>query len=468
MPLLPFRRRDEPPEREYAKPPVPAAAAGVDGDQYSDYYDALAGGADINPVWTGRNKYPVIEEMRKTDPCIHSLLWMSKLPVRQAEWSFLPFGDGNDPVDRLICEACNAQFGLADYEGWLDLSHDELLMQDMLCLDFGSMFEEITWGDPITFTPLDDGASEPRLIRPIARLAPRYPATVERVTSDKRTGHIISIEQDRPGARPIPGDSIVVYILDREADWYGTSMLRYCWGAWRMKKTLLISSAIGWDRYASGIPLVRYPLGKEEEAKKIGRSVRVHERAYVTLEGPPPEQGGAWDFEIISGAQSLPDPINLLRHHDVQIAQAGLQAFKELGNTATGSRAVADVTQMPYWQAVTAFARSIAQHRRKYCVRRFVDVNFGSEYQTPELKVSKIEAQDVFTLSQIISNLSSANLTFTDRDTQDDIRDRLELRHLPEQTAADISGAVDQLPGNVGLAATMTVPTEGTPITAPP
>jgi hypothetical protein len=185
----------------------------------------------------------------------------------------------------------------------------------------------------------------------------------------------------------------------------------------------------------------------------------------VALEGPPVEKGGQWDFRIENGASTLADPVNLLRHHDVQIANAGLQGFKELGNTATGSRATADVTQNPYWKAVTAITRQVARARRRYAIRAFVDVNFGAQYKTPELAVSNIEAEDILTLSQIIANLSSANLTFTDRETQNDIRDRLELDRLPDPIAGAIADATNQLPEDVGVAPTL-VREEGGSITA--
>jgi hypothetical protein len=467
--LTPFRRHDDG-EREYAQTPVkeiPSGAAGTDGDQYSDSYQGMSGGADLNPQWSGRAKYDVIEEMRKSDPAIHSLLWMFKLPYRQANWDHVPFQNGDDPIDLLIAEACDAQFGLGDYEGWLDLSHDELLTQDSLMLDFGAMFEEIVPGDPVEWSPLGD-SSVSRIIRPFSRLAPRYPATVEKIETDKRTGRIRTLEQDLEGARPIPGEWIVPYVLDREADWFGTSLLRYCYGAWRMKKALLISAAIGWDRYSSGIPVVHYPPGKKAEAISIGRNIRTHERGYVALEGPPVEAGGEWGFRIESGASSLADPVNLLRHYDLQIASAGLQGWKELGNTSTGSRATADVVQNPYWKAVEAFAHQIAMTRRKYVLRKFVDVNFGTEYHAPELRVSKIEAKDILALSTVIANLSSANLTFTDRDTQNDIRDRLELTHLPEEVATPLEQTVNGLPDNVGVQPTLTVPPEGSSINPAP
>ena len=102
-----------------------------------------------------------------------------------------------------------------------------------------------------------------------------------------------------------------------------------------MKKQLLISSAIAYDRWASGIPEVRYPVGSDAQtvakAKNIARDVRVNERAYVTFEG---QEEDGWSLNIRSGAGSIADPIPLLRHYDSQIMAAGLASFAEFPDEA--------------------------------------------------------------------------------------------------------------------------------------
>jgi hypothetical protein len=86
-------------------------------------------------------------------------------------------------------------------------------------------------------------------------------------------------------------------VLEEEPGrWDGVSLLRAAWGPWELKKQLMISSGIAWDRWAAGIPVVRYPERWRrlscEKAEEIGRSIRTHERAYVAFEGPAPTRTG--------------------------------------------------------------------------------------------------------------------------------------------------------------------------------
>lgn len=425
----------------------PHAASGIDGD--SPYWDVRAGGIDLNPELTGHTKYLVYEEMRKADPAIKSLLWMYKLPLRGADWGLdrLP---GEEDIDKIIYQACAEQFGLEGEDGWLDLSWDEWLQQSTLCFDFGSMFEEIIDAqEPILWRPQGAAPEQSRIIQPIARFAPRFPGTIEEIETDTRTGRIKRARQMVAGADWMPGEQIAHYVIEKEgSNWYGTSMLRSCYGPWRLKKALMIGAAIGWDRYSSGVPVVRYPkqggTRDKAEAQTIARNYRTHERAWVVFEG---EAKDGWSIDIVSGAGSMADPLPLLRFYDEQIATGGLQQFSKLGTTATGSRAVGEVLVDPFYQAVTAYGEYIRTQRQKLALRYFVTKNFGEEFRTPNLRVGKIQQRNVFLLAQAVEMLGAAGLSFTDRDTQNDLRDILDLRHLPDEAAA----AIDALPDEVGL-----------------
>lgn len=443
--------------RDFGQMPVspqaevaPTGSYGVDD---SWYIDLMAGGPDVNPLLTGRAKYQVYNEMRLSDPTVRSCLWMFKLPIRAASWKVTPASE--DPVDKLVAEAVAWQFGLEDDidDGRLDFTWDQSLAQALLYLDFGAMFEEIIWADEMETWYDSDG--DPHPVRPISRLAPRFPSSVIRVAHDWKSGSLDWIVQDLPGARPIPGSKLLHYALDREGhNWWGTSLLRPMYGPWRLKKALMIAAGIGWDRHAVGTPVVRFPLGggnvARQQAEAIARNYRVHERGYVVLEGPAPTaQGGGnlWDIQILNGAGTLADPVTLMKEYDVQIATAGLQMFARLGTTATGSRAVGEVLSDPFYLAVQSIAKSLAAVRTRHAVRQFVTMNFGAEIDTPKFEVSKIQAKNVTVLARAIADLSAAGLHFTDVSTQNDIRDQLDLDHLPDELVAVLEG----LPPEVGI-----------------
>lgn len=435
-----------------------------------DYYDAYEGGPDVNPELMGRDKFRIYREMKLTDPAVRSLSWMFKLPCRAAEWTMVPAEDDPDGEDvaRVRADFASWQFGLERHHGSGRLAQtwDDYLSQDLLYLDYGSMGGEIVWpsdrGRVLVETWRDMDGDEHQII-PIARVAPRFPATVAELETDPQTGQISRIRQDGFGVNEgwIPGTKLTWLTLEQEgSNKFGTSLFRSAFGAWKLKKNTMISGAIALDRWASPTPLVRHPAGAtaEKKAQEIGRNIRSHERAWVTLEGPPPPDGD-WTVDLISASGQIPDPVAYLRHLDGQIAMAGLQQFSQLGTSERGSRAVGETLSDPYYMAVQAIAKQIAESRMRFVLRRLFDRNFPVGTPIPSVSASKIQGKNIALLARALADLSSAGLTFSDRETQDDVRDILDLRHLPEET----QDALGALPDTVGLqpAPGRVVPVEG-------
>jgi hypothetical protein len=390
--------------------------AGSDVDTAGWWYSDLAGGGpDVNPELSGSKKFEVYDEMRKTDPVVKSTLLFQKLPVRSAAWGLNPRHD-NCAICRGVRDCVNWNLGIEDDEdGQLDISWDETNQQALLALDFGAMLEEQVWGDVREWVDAD---GDRHLVRPLVRLAPRYPRSISKV---KRSGaRITSIEQWAQEARPIPGEKLVHLIPEREgARWDGVSMLRPMWGPWRLKGALMIAAGIGWDRYAAGLPVIWHPDTTEGErkAKEIGRDIRHHERGYVHL---PTKDGftreeSAWGIDLLNGAQTLADPVPLLRWYSAQEAEAGLAHFSQLGNTETGSRAVAETQIDPFFLAVQSLAEYVRAERQRQVIRKIVEVNFGTEVaenHSPVLTVSKIQARSIQVIANALEALHNAGYDF--------------------------------------------------------
>lgn len=417
-----------------AKPP-PGGELGVDSDHWLNRW--AGGGPDPNVILTGSQKFGVYDEMALSDATCKALLWMVKLPLMGAIWDAEPASE--DPVDQTIANAVRWNFGLADYDGQLDVTWRASLEQKLLKLRYGCMWEELVWGDPVTWTDEDTGVE--RLIRPIVRLAPRLPKSVIDVEYDQ--GRVTKITQNLANAKPIPADKLAYYVIDAiPGQWSGTSMLRAAWGPWELKKQLMISAGIAWDRWASGFPVIRYPANggpaEQDKAEEMGRSVRNHERAYLTFAGPKPTDlsPDGWDITIEGGPANLPDPVPLIKQYDYEILQAGLQTFMALGNMHSGSRAVGQVQDEPYYMVVEAIATDLGLEIQRQAWRRFVDVNFGTEYDTPNCKASKIQSEDVAQLSHTLSELHLAGFDFSDVDTQNDVRERLHFPQLADDWVA--------------------------------
>ena len=407
--------------------------AGADGEAY--LMDLLGGGLDINPDLSGQLKFDRYDEMMLTSPAVKSLLMFVGLPIRQASGTSEPGVD--DPLGRIISDAVAWQFGLNGKIGQLDLSWDELNQQGLKALGYGPCIEELVWGRDIVEWKDADGGSH--LLRPLDRVAPRWPKTITKARFDR--GRLVEVRQSLSNTKPIlhsderPKLSYFVFERDPKG-WGGIPIIRPAYGAWKIQKHLLIAAGIGWDRFASGLPVVWHPDTPDgvARAKSIGRSIRQHERAYVHLPGPKGES--KYDIEILNAAATLADPVPLLRFCSEQIAEAGMQVFKTLGSTASGNRALGDVLVDPFFQLVTAYAQHLQRERLRQLIKPFARINFGveaAETHLPKLSFGKIQSRSLATIAQAISLLADAGLTFTDRGAVDDIRDLLGLRELPDE-----------------------------------
>ncbi len=425
-------------DRSYASLPVgdltgpDRGEAGADGEEWLK--GLLGGGPDINPELTGRAKHRVYDEMRKTDATVKSLLFMPTLTVRSARWLLDP-ADERDPVSKAIRDLVAENLGLGGHLGWLNLSWPKQLEQGLSMLPFGACVEELVWGDARVWRDAD---GDEHLVRPLAKLALRPTVSIDRFEwADDGTPKRVT--QNLPNVKPMPGDKVSYMTFEREGNhWDGVSLLRPAWGAWTLKKFLIIHAGIGWDRFAMGIPKLFHPDTPEgvEVAKEIGRSLRGHQRAYLRFPVPPGggKEDSEWDAEIMSAAASLADPVPLLRWCSEQIAEAGLQHFSRQGLGQTGARATAETQANPFYLACEALAEDLRYERMRQVIRRIVQVNFGveaAERRCPVLRVSKIKPRDIDTVAKAVGILDAAGFMLNDRAAQDDVREELGLGKLP-------------------------------------
>lgn len=445
------------PSRRYANVPTGdplEPAAGAVGSDGNDWYQAMMGGGpDVNPELTGSQKFEVYEEMAMTDPSCKALGLLWQLPVRSAVWGLNPRPPDSltapDAQSLAIRDAVNMQFGIEQRDdSWLDLSWKELLAQGMReMLTMGACVEEYIWDD-LRFWVDADGDQHP--IRPLAQLALRPARTISKV--DFAKGRVQAVTQMISGTDPIPGNKLSYQVWERRGPhWDGVSTLRAAWGPWTLKKALMVAAGIGWDRFASGLPVVWHPDNEqaEEKAKSIGRSIRQHERSYVHLPTTETSTGGRpgsdWFLELVNGAATLADPTALLSFYTDQIYEAGILQFARQGFGQTGARATSDTQIDPYFLAVQELADYVRRERARQAIRRFVEVNFGQEMadtRTPMLTVSKVQARSVITIASAMSMLATAGFSFTDRGAQNDVRELMGLEQLPD--VAETAGITPQ------------------------
>lgn len=423
---------------------APRGEAGASSESW--YLDVQGGGPDVNPELTGSAKFPIFDEMAMTDPTIKSMIQFWSLPVRSAVWGLEP-ADEAERFTIAVRDLVAWNVGLEGRMGQMESSWSKSLgLTISTGLKHGPSIEELVWDDA---TDYRDADGDVHLVRPLARLAPRPAATIEQII--RRNGRLDSITQNIAGTRPMKRDKVsyIVFDPDESGRWEGSSMIRPAWVAWRMKKALQIAAGIGWDRFASGLPVIYHPDDPESEsrAKRIGRQIRQHEKAFVNFPTLGPSSTGSgkpdveWFLELVNGAQTLADPTPLLRWFADQEVEAGLANWSRLGRSESGSRAVGEVQIDPFFLGVQAVAHEVARERERQVFRRIVAVNFGddvAEWATPKLTVSKIQARNVTTVAQAVSYFSAAGITFTDAGAINDFRELLGLGLLDD--AAEVAG----------------------------
>ena len=240
----------------------------------------------------------------------------------------------------------------------------------------------------------------------------------------------------------------------------------------KLKKEIMIITGIAWDRYGGGgTPMIFRPSGTNAaKAAQMARDFRAHESGYLTVEGPAGKPGSGvdgWWVELLAAA--VTDPTPFLRWCSEQISTNLMQQFAALGTTMQGARAVGQVLVDPYYLALETIAKDlVVRERRRQVVRRFVDVNFGEQIDTPKITVSKIRELPITELAAVIADLAGAQLTFTDRDSQNDIRDRLGFDHLPDEVGIEPNNPEgDGLPLDGGGGPTKKGPATVAPPTVP-
>jgi hypothetical protein len=434
--LLPDRLR-----RYIALPPgnpddvIPGAVGKDDPDDLGGQVDALGSDREVNPDLVGGERYRNLDSMVMSDPVVSGGLLSIKLPMGAAEWKLQAASE--DPVDEVIADAARRQFGLdEEADSWLAGGWDALLWQSLLHLDYGSMTQEIVWRDePVTWRDRD-GDEHPLLV--IDRMGPRYPHALDRYKPGPGPGQPLASVHQWGVKNALPGGKLVHLVhAPHLSRFTGSSILRPAYGVWKLKRKMIVSAAVGFDRFASGVPIVRSPGtgGAEEErlARGIGRDYKNHERSYFWLKGRKPGNGEAgWDVEVLNGSGTLADPIPQLRHYDEQMVSAILGRFFMLGSTDVGSRAVGEVLSEPFYQALNWHAGRVARELTQQLVAKWVRVNFGEDVAVPRITCGTIQQKNLPVKGEFLAQASAAGVTFQDREAQNTIRAWADVPPLPE------------------------------------
>jgi hypothetical protein len=360
--------------------------------------------------------------MRRNDAQVSGVLTAIKLPIRQAKWWIEAASD--KPADKEIAERIMKNLFEEMTTTW-----DDYLRQALTYTDFGfSLFEKV-------FMLYPDNKV---LLR---KLAPRLQTTLYRWYTDD-DDNFLGIQQfvqmrDSGAFEYIDiwREKLVLFVNEQEGNNFeGRSVLRPAYKHWYIKDKLYKIDAIGHDRWASGIPVLKEPVdGANNEdtgrAATILENLHSRERSYLHLPG-------GWDAEMFEKSGGNDAIIKSIQHHNEEIAKNVLAQFINLGTSSSGSRALGESFEELFMQSLNAIADYIAERTNRWVIKQMVRMNWGDKVELPRLKHNKIMLNQKKWLEGV-SSVGLSNAITRDNKIEQVMRESLALPLMSEETMAE-------------------------------
>lgn len=344
------------------------------------------------------NSVAVYDRMRRQDSKVKATMRAVKSPLLSVAWR-IDQGAASAEVTEFIArelglpikgvnesDQATAKARTRDRFSWL-----EHLRMALLMLEFGHMaFEQVY--------RLNEDMTRAHL----RKLAPRMPWSISQ-WNVARDGGLESIEQyaygtNLAGGTTIGIDRLVVYVHEREGgDWWGQSLLRPAYKNWLLKDRNLRVDSLSNDRNGMGIPVHtegepgQDTTGAQRQAEvdrglDLAAGARSGDNSGMSL------RHGA-KFELVGVTGQLPSPLNSVKYHDGQIAEAVLANFLNLGQS-TSSYALGRTLQEFFTSSLDYVGNQIADVSTQHIVEDLVDHNFGLDVPAPRIVFDDLAGQD--------------------------------------------------------------------------
>jgi hypothetical protein len=275
------------------------------------------------------------EQMLYADSMINQM-WLSLvMPLSEYVWAINPNG-----ADETLTAKLAADLGLPVGLPTADDEDEYTIQPGLFSFNFLQHVEEALLAIPFGHYFFEKvGVIHDGLFR-LQHLAARHPATIMEMAIDESgaleyvrqyTGRNAAVQPE-----PIPADHLVPYVWrgDARARWIGRSMLRPIYRNWLIRDILIRVDAINHER-AGGVPGVEtddtFQGTSLQDLQALAASFRVGEDSGYAL--PP---GAKLVLQKLGGT----DVVRSLEYHDNQIAGQWRSMVEQLGQTATGNRAL--------------------------------------------------------------------------------------------------------------------------------
>lgn len=384
--------------------------------------------ADHNRDWVGRNRFDIVDRMRKGDATCHATLMALTLPILSTEMhveSRRHSRDNEPPA--IVKEAADFIHHQIFDSGSVDW--DEWLREALLYLAFGHYVFEPVW-EEISSGPYAGAVG-------IDTLSPRHPRSIEGWNFN-RNGRLVSIKQQgmRTGTeeffdRDISVDKLIVLTNGPEAgNPLGTSVFRPAYKHWKYKDGYYAVQAIAIERQGAGTPYGKHPAGTKDEeldkAEETLQNLQAHEQSYVMF----PED---WEMGFLDmGGNSVLDPQLAINHHDALIPKTVLGQFLGLAQGNTGSFALSEDNSRFFNFTLQATAKYVASHWNRKIIPRLVKWNFGDVPFMPQLRFDSIGHINLKDLVDGIAKLGEKGMMMNSVETENHVREVLNLPPITE------------------------------------
>ena len=346
------------------------------------------------PELQGPDGMQTMARILRREPAAYTVQNALRLAARQAQWKAVAATDAEP--DRRASEFVEQCLGDMSHTLWKAVSF-ALSSQAFGFADLHIVYKRrsgtVSGSAPSSL--YNDG------LIGLRKLAIRRQETIDSWERDKNGDPKFMIQIDPDNGRKLPPVSIerMLHFIggDDRGAWEGIGWLEPAYKIWHMIQGFEIIYGIGAQRSFVGVPTFEY-VQKPDQAsidmvRKMGRQLTIGENQWIEY------PGSIVKFSLQSvtngNASEMREQIKELRW---QMLMLGLAQFLQLGNTSSGSRALADPLIVIFRSAVDAANDEVADVLNRHLVPRLLSLNpslLSGITQLPQIRPSPINALGV-------------------------------------------------------------------------
>lgn len=412
------------------------------------------------PQLAGPKAARVYREMAENDPTIGAILFALNNLMRGAPWSVQPANDS----DEARAEADFVDSLMHD----MSYSWTDVLGEIATMFVFGYAPLEIVYkvrrgpreADPRYRSRHTDGRIGLR------KLALRMQTSIYRWEFDD-DGSVLGVHQFAVTGHSafIPIEKLLLFrttVVGNNPE--GRSLLRSAYRPWFFKKRFEEIEAIGVERDAAGLPVLRVPgeimdpnapddkRRLYESLKQLVTQVRRDQKEGLILPSDRDESGNLYyEFTLLSAAGSRQFDVNaIIDRLDRRMAMCVLADFLFLGQGSVGSWALSSDKTAMFSRAVGTFLDIVADTLNRFLLPRVWVLNGLDPDLMPCIQHGDVETSDLGALGSYLSALAGAGMQlFPDRQLENHLRREAGLPEAPEEGDDELE-IPDELAGFFG------------------